>query len=252
MLLLLVAVVLSAYLLWLRHHSPSLSFTVAVAAASRKNKGSTSTTVKKEEKDAKDASSREKVPKPLAQNLQIEPVLFVHVGKAGGSTIHDLNKKAYKLCKEKDKLPSNTSTPYSCTLSRMTPSKRVHLWHKQDSYPNYSQFLVTVRNPIDRLVSWFYYSRTHRTTKPTTASTTMHSCYNTINDLVTATMLPNKNLTGNEDYPPYFHSTTNNCVEVGRKCLMGEQKCKDHNFYNNEVYMEDLVYWRSCYNKLNQ
>lgn len=33
---------------------------------------------------------------------------------------------------------------------------------------------------------------------------------------------------------------------------MGEQKCKDHNFYNNEVYIEDLVYWRSCYNKLNQ
>ena len=205
-----------------------------------------------EEKDANDASSRDKVPKPLAQNLQMEPVLFVHVGKAGGTTIHDMNKKAYKLCKEKDKLPSNTSTPYSCTLSRMTPSKRVHIWHRQDSYPNYSQFLVTVRNPIDRLVSWFYYSRTHRTTKPTTASTTMHSCYNTINDLVTATMLPNTNLTGNEDYPPYFHNTTNNCVEVGRKCLLGEKNCKQHNFYNNEVYMEDLVYWKSCYNKLNQ
>ena len=181
----------------------------------------------------------------------MEPVLFVHVGKAGGTTIRELNKKAYKLCKEKDKLPSNTSTPYFCTLSRMTPHKYVHIGRRQDSYSNYSQFLVTVRNPIDRLVSWFYYSRTEKylKKKPTPV---LHSCYNTINDLVTATMLPNKNLTGNEDYPPYFHSTTNNCVEVGRKCLMGEQKCKDHNFYNNEVYIEDLVYWRSCYNKLNQ
>ena len=196
--------------------------------------------------NAKDASSREKVSKPLAQNLQMEPVLFVHVGKAGGSTIRHVNNKAYKSCKEKKKLPSNTDTPYSCTLARMTPGKFVHIWNRQDTYSNYSRFLVTVRNPIDRLVSWFYFSRTHKRTH------TIHSCYNTINDLVTATMLPKTNLTGNEDYPPYFHNTTNNCVEVGQKCLMGEQNCKHHNFYNNEVYMEDLVYWRSCYNKLNQ
>ena len=196
--------------------------------------------------NAKDASSREKVSKPLAQNLQMEPVLFVHVGKAGGSTIRHVNNKAYKSCKEKKKLPSNTDTPYSCTLARMTPGKFVHIWNRQDTYSNYSRFLVTVRNPIDRLVSWFYFSRTHKRTH------TIHSCYNTINDLVTATMLPKTNLTGNEDYPPYFHNTTNNCVEVGQKCLMGEQNCKHHNFYNNEVYMEDLVYWKSCYNKLNQ
>jgi hypothetical protein len=36
------------------------------------------------------------------------------------------------------------------------------------------------------------------------------------------------------------------CQKLATKCLTGEVPCYAHNFYNYEVYVEDLVLWKEC------
>jgi hypothetical protein len=60
-----------------------------------------------------------------------------------------------------------------------------------------------------------------------------HSCFTDADALITqglATDLTNQ--------------TT--CQKLARACLIGEVRCLFHNFYNYEVYLEDLIRLREC------
>ena len=215
---------------------------------------------------------RKKVATPLPRELHTEPVLFVHVGKAGGSSLRDVIVNAHNTCQKSISnnnntvvVPAETSNPYHCSMARMFPvnERMVHIWNGADRFPNFTQYLLPIRNPIDRLVSWFNFDRVselalkrrhEKSSYP--IATTFHTCFNTINDVITAVLLELlRNLSStpyNSSFSQYFHNNTKNCLEVGRLCLMGIKHCAHHNLYNNEYYMENLVHWKICHNQQQQ
>jgi hypothetical protein len=177
------------------------------------------------------------VPKFLQADQRNESVLFVHVGKAGGSSVRSLVNKSRQICRHSPR------SRRRCALSRVTGELNnvVHMWAHQDTYPNYKQYLVPVRNPIDRLISWFNYER-HLFR--VAGRQRIHSylgrliyCYPDVNDLIT------NGLANGSDNPG---GNQTSCQVLARECLVGKIPCYAHNFYNYEVYLEDLIQWREC------
>ena len=96
-------------------------------------------------------------PIPLDPHLRKEPVLLVHVGKTAGSSIREMLNYAEMKCHYQRRNAVSITMP--CALARVThrqaqPSRKiksdvVHMWSNQDTYGNYKQYLIPVRNPID-------------------------------------------------------------------------------------------------------
>ena len=136
---------------------------------------------------------------------------------------------------------------------------------------NYRQYLITVRNPIDRIISWYKYeSYLQRTAvngeiKSPVFRMLWSECYPTVEQLIVngllpyeevASSLPRKTRTAGGTISrresglgkgSWFEST---CRSVATQCLRGKQKCFAHNYYNYEIYLEDLILWKQvCSNK---
>ncbi|CAB9520384.1 expressed unknown protein [Seminavis robusta] len=104
-------------------------------------------------------------------------IVFVHPGKTGGTTIGSMLQV---LCTSRTKADSreyclnewndrhnNHNTTTSKTLvypeSQLSRSTRA-FWHVNGYYPNQatvqhdaSQYLISLRHPVERVISWFYY-----------------------------------------------------------------------------------------------
>jgi hypothetical protein len=128
------------------------------------------------------------VPTFLSEDQRNETVLLIHIGKAGGSSIRSLVKKSKQIYRRSPR------SPRRCDLSRVTGEDKnvIHIWAHQDTYPNYyTQYLVPVRNPIDRLISaWFNYERHLFRVTPSRQSIRIYlgrliDCYQDFNDLIT-------------------------------------------------------------------
>lgn len=264
-----------------------------------------------------------KEPTPVtAKERKSEGVMFAHVGKAGGSSILKAvlpNSKA--LCRQgrnnnNDKISdasSNTTTRgtlHACTVASRVRS-HVHMNLRQNTYKNFKHFLMPIRNPVDRIISWYNYeirlTQTERHFKNIIFKMLWQHCYPTINELVSIglqedtleniynrpvfshcdeyvrstlknmerTNINDKKigtvLNGNDDdrnsssalNGTEIHNYVGNdkiislgfgknghsgkqmsCQQAATDCIVGRLPCHTHNFYNFEVYGEDLVLWK--------
>ncbi|OEU15910.1 hypothetical protein FRACYDRAFT_240605 [Fragilariopsis cylindrus CCMP1102] len=135
--------------------------------------------------------------------------LFVHIGKAGGSSIWVM------------------------------------------SYSKYTQFFINVRDPIDRLISWYNYETSSFKREPrwTTANETGQASDNFRR--LSQVCFPGKNgftnmVNGGLLLSSSSSSSSNNnestdCNELARLCLRGDIMCFGHNYYNYEVYLEEIL-----------
>ncbi|KAG7373488.1 sulfotransferase family protein [Nitzschia inconspicua] len=187
-------------------------------------------------------------------------ILLIHVGKAGGTSIRKLILTAKEQCEDyyseddtSEDDPENweehVDLAHACAFSVVTKgSKLVHLNRRHDVLRKYDHFLVPLRNPVDRLISWFYYetsflSDANPIRQSARLAYLMH-CYKDFNSLVTDGLIvssPNKKEKTRQA------KMQAQCRHLARQCLTGEYPCYAHNFYNYEWYLERLLLWKGDY-----
>ena len=215
-------------------------------------------------------------------------VTLVHVGKTGGSALRDLIGYATGYCKvnylhgsnhDNNNNPSppppqsegslfadaykhekTTLQQHMCALARITNKSEglVHLNRNLDKTLTHQHFLIPVRNPVDRLVSWFYYERHFQTVSQTRYSIALHELidpsrcgFTTANELflgtktkqqytvATSTTSITTSSSSISNLPK--EATPEYCYKLSRDCLAGDIPCYGHNFFNYEYYLEDVL-----------
>eukprot|EP00554_Chaetoceros_debilis_P007731 CAMPEP_0194077440 /NCGR_PEP_ID=MMETSP0149-20130528/4063_1 /TAXON_ID=122233 /ORGANISM="Chaetoceros debilis, Strain MM31A-1" /LENGTH=409 /DNA_ID=CAMNT_0038758463 /DNA_START=644 /DNA_END=1873 /DNA_ORIENTATION=- len=130
-------------------------------------------------------------------------MVFVHLGKTAGSSITCmLHPSLYKSGKGNSQCDNNNnSNNYQPSAISNIVNKRIHLEpaipipippveiEDEHTY-EYDDFLITVRNPIERIVSWFYYihpsyppRKSKRHINGCDGYSTIFQCWNTIQDM---------------------------------------------------------------------
>lgn len=135
--------------------------------------------------------------------------------------------------------------------------------------PVHRQFVVTVRNPVDRLISWFHYEKELYYGKSDKWRAhfggpnflRLVECYDgDFGKLLAgvAVILPpaggHSNDGGGENEAAAARAAaveTNRtaaeeCRTLAVRCLKGDAACFSHNYYNYEVYLEELLVWKGA------
>jgi hypothetical protein len=189
-------------------------------------------------------------------------ILLMHIGKAGGTAFRASTTKAYAYCGRGNesaatKMASETSllaqahrdeqlklSPlqiHMCALARVTQYDRlVHLDRNHEYVGHYNHFIIPIRNPLDRLVSWYHYEQYHMDVEETRygklLNTLVHECgYDTVDKLMTKGLAPTKSSGVN------IRNKRRSCQTIAKDCLVGEYPCFAHNFFNYEYYLEDIL-----------
>ena len=184
---------------------------------------------------------------PLSATEQRRRVLFLHVGKTAGSTIRcQLQKRHMELncnhyfAKKEHRHEKPNQTAISLRVNEVT-----HLWGHQHAEHNYTDFLVALRNPIDRIESWWYYEKSmvQNGTKPNMWYQKLKGCYDNFEVVAEQGLRPQvaRRRVYNSDKSWAKFMT---CEEVAMACVAGDVPCIFHNYYNYEVYLENVLHWK--------
>ena len=200
-------------------------------------------------------------PRFLSLEFRSKPRLFVHIGKAGGSAISLMVKKSKNKCSELSRKKNDSPDPVeaqACALSKI-PSGRVHLktnLEPRKYYDPHTQFLINLRDPIDRLSSWYHYEvasfrKEKRWTvadEPGQASYNFRrlskECFPKVANWEDGFLkilrggLLSRPFDKNESPTP---GGVEPCDKLARLCLRGDIMCFGHNYYNYEVYLEEIL-----------
>jgi hypothetical protein len=278
---------------WLLPISTTSSTSLASFNADLLSMATTTRNVQHELEEASSLSSSSSVyqkftkqsPKPLTKEQSQQPRLFVHIGKAGGTSIQVMVQKSAAKCNELKMMPQQVRTAIAKTDRKTLPvvddndddldnddlddvkaqtcaiaqiqSKRVHLQAGQDKYSQYEQFLVNVRNPIDRLVSWYNYELQSFEKEPRWQQggiasdnfRNLKDCFpQGIGQIVQQGLLSGITNKKTTNTTITTKLTFLQCRQLAKDCLKGDIMCFGHNFYNYEVYGEDLLLWKTQQN----
>jgi len=169
------------------------------------------------------------------KSLEKRKIAFVHVGKTGGTTASMLIAAACfsskETCQRRD------------ILNEIEVSKQVqHYYHvRRPDSQNYSSFVITVRDPIDRIISWFLYQHPeNELIKNSPQAEKLFECYHDIDDLATKGLLPiinNQNLTTYEK----------ECMKLAHDCVEGKSSHFIHAYFNYHFYTKEILQ-----NKMNE
>ena len=100
-------------------------------------------------------------------------------------------------------------------------------------------YLVPVRNNVDRLISWYNYE-SYRSKNPNLVK--LIECFPDANSLIT---------NGLDSTVENDNQTFAECKHYAKSCFTGQIPCYAHNYYNYEVYVEDLLHWKECHQHQN-
>lgn len=107
-----------------------------------------------------------------------ETVVFVHIPKAGGSTFHQILYRAYKKKRSKTHHLSENQSIHDgiCHSDEWDSLEMVkgHMPYGIHTYlPNPTAYITLLRNPIERLISYYYYVKSHDDNRHYTISNSM-------------------------------------------------------------------------------
>jgi hypothetical protein len=199
-------------------------------------------------------------PRPLTLEQTKQKRLFVHIGKAGGSSILIMVQKSAAKCQELSTANSLAKTKIdgaddiiaikdqTCAIAQI-PTQRVHLKSGQDKYSQYQQFLVNVRNPVDRLISWYNYELQSYDKEPRwqqggSASINFERLKACFPQGIGQIIQEGLNGRAGDSASTSSELSFPECQQLAKDCLKGDIMCFGHNFYNYEVYAEDLLRWK--------
>jgi hypothetical protein len=147
-------------------------------------------------------------------------VCFVHIGKTAGSTLACLLGFAYS-CEDQS------------ILNGDLPQKTTHLNHNtiNDCSETTEFYLVTTRDPLERIKSWFAYERPSSLKDPFWAEKRplfVDCPYATLNDLAEKGLSPNDTNVSHE------------CKYRAWEAIRGKKAYCRHNYYNYQYYMNTV------------
>jgi Sulfotransferase family len=203
---------------------------------------------------------------PVHTDYDENDILLIHIGKAGGTSIRSLMSRASHQCDEyyvQDKTSKERDDPenwedykdlaHACAFSTITGEYTlVHMNRRHGSLDKSDHFLVPLRNPVDRLISWWNYETSFvKDDEPVRRSarlTFLMHCYKDVNSLITDGLQPYDQKIVSAQTHDYSSKRTDRkkrgqafCRKLARECLTGEVPCYAHNFYGYEWYLENLL-----------
>eukprot|EP00438_Fugacium_kawagutii_P034055 Skav232730 [mRNA] locus=scaffold1843:98848:111191:- [translate_table: standard] len=173
-----------------------------------------------------------------------ERLLYVHIGKCGGSALGCRLKNTYEnpsyYCMDHETLDR---AALNSTLSQKT-TERIH-FAQRDMEPidykwtrlahGFSSFLVIVRNPMTRVISEFYYSQAFTEEKQMPTMKKMHECYKTVGELA-------EGIAGgwhSEDSPQLARQDP--CSAVAMELVSGRTQERSHFRFNFEFFAQKVL-----------
>jgi len=157
-------------------------------------------------------------------------IAFVHIGKSAGTTAGQMMRNAcyratgeciVKTIRDETEISLQTEDYYHCRKPDVRKS---------------SSFIVAIRDPIDRAVSWFLYAHPKNKMLPhvNEYSEKLYQCYDQINDLTTVGLSPTNGKTT---------AVENECKKFAKECIGGklDNHVCPHMSMNYKFYTEDLL-----------
>lgn len=189
--------------------------------------------------------------------MNITNMLFVHLGKTGGSAITCMMSTSVQHsgmgnsgCDDTSSHKIIQAPPPSPSVISQKVSQRIHLSSanyddENDKKDEYDAFLLTTRNPIDRIISWFYY--VHPSYPPIKKSHHVAGCdnfsiYHCYQDMQSLSEhgLRRNSMTQNVSIVHDVVKEEEKCRSLAWNVIRGVQKCW-HNYYNYNYTYGNLV-----------
>jgi hypothetical protein len=168
---------------------------------------------------------------------------LVHVGKTAGS------KVACELGQVYGELHCRGPRSHPSALKHAFAG-RTHMWggRRECEEKNFTSFLYILRNPLDRLVSWYFYEHPRASKSPkSSCSNKFHhwenntnGCFDSLDEFAVNAVLPTNGATSNKS----------ECQRLAFSVARGEKGCNQHNamgyaFYENrmkEISQANITY----------
>ena len=198
---------------------------------------------------------RDPPPKRLAPGTPnlTRKISFLHIGEAGGTALacslrearrygvrRRCGKPARARFKNDDYVESALSRQVTCYMHYNYNGKCL-------DESKYTSFLVNVRNPIDRMRSWFLHEHflNEPVTHPEFSKNTLHcgplmlgSCYKNFDQLASVGLLPPRDL--RSKLPIRKDLTPDECAHWAWSAIEGDIPATYHNHFNYEWYLRTL------------
>jgi len=167
---------------------------------------------------------------------------LIHVGKTGGRSIAcELGEGQVAGIIGRDLLCYRYN-PAPSALKRAFAG-RSHVWGKGCESKQYSAFIYTLRNPLERLISWYFYENPMKYAYAKKKSCSKNffkqensskGCFSDLEDFALHT-IPPATIHDNLD-ATINNITRSNCTELAWQVATGEQKCYAHNGLGYSYY----------------
>lgn len=196
--------------------------------------------------------SRQRGPLTLGSPSNVEPRhqgIFIHIGKTGGSSARCVLHRRFReeYCKNRAVFVARNDIAVAKNVLQEAVTRVCHMAYCQKSaYSNvaliavpYDFIVISTRNPIERIRSWWGYERDSAMKRFGTLNGTIFGCYRTLNELAMEALNHKAQLRTSRKTP---ETGNMNCITLAQRCIWGVQVChRGHNFYNFEHYLAPLL-----------
>lgn len=159
-------------------------------------------------------------------NAREREIVFIHVGKTGGTTASiDIRNH-----KRKENLTHEINPDFQIA------QQVKQIFHvRKPKIDGYKSFIITSRNPVDRMISWFIYAHPKNGLLHTyDKSTELFDCYDQVDDLVTYGLQRQTNDT-------LKTTSGKSCQELAQNVVQGKPSFYLHMARNYEYYTSDIL-----------
>jgi len=176
--------------------------------------------------------------------------LFLHVGKAGGSTIfcnfvvprlEEFKSDVNFWCRNMK--PATAEEMANPPVYSQKYGKRLHMTKMDDdTVTQYNAFLVSLRNPITRIISAYDYEKSNKNRWVQKSYPAFKQCFPNsvlISDLL---LCMDENITS-ATYNMCGMNSSTYCRQLGAKAVKGEiESYRSHMTYNYQFYEDQFLY----------
>ena len=216
----------------------------------------------REKYDGEDANlkikfdGRDPPPKPWpADRPQLtRKISYLHIGEAGGTALACSLREARKYgvrrrCGKPARARFKNDDYVESAISRQVTCYSHYNYNGRClDESQHTSFLVNLRNPIDRMKSWYLHEHflNEPITQPEFSKNTLHcgalmlgSCYKTFDDLAAIGLLPPRDLSNR--LPIRKDLTPDECAHWAWSAIEGLIPATYHNHFNYEWYLRPLL-----------